>query len=222
MHRPIAIAVALSLTIGASTLSVSPVAAQSREDLVRALTVKPRAVTIRSAHANQLVVRPDARKVIVAPNAPAMPAIATPYTVKQLHQMANRRIAVQERKQLAAVVARNNLPSIDMEVFFGYDSAAIDPGALGSLSTLGQALSDPQLSGKTFLIAGHTDAAGSDAYNQNLSERRAWSVKNFLVANFAIDPRTLIAVGYGEEQLKDFHNPGSGINRRVQLVTLAQ
>jgi outer membrane protein OmpA-like peptidoglycan-associated protein len=221
MHRPIALAAALSLTLGAAALSVTPASAQSSADLVRALAVSPHAVTVQSGHGRTLVVRPNARRVVMAPNAPAKPVIATPYTVQQLHQMATRRVVARERHQLAAVVAANQLPSIDMEIYFAYDSAAIDPSALGGLQALGQALSDPQLSGRTFLIAGHTDAAGGDVYNQSLSERRAWSVKSFLVSNFAIDPQTLIAVGYGEEQLKDVHHPGSGINRRVQMVNLA-
>ena len=42
---------------------------------------------------------------------------------------------------------------------------------------LGEALSDPQLKGSTFVVAGHTDGIGGEAYNQDLSERRADTIK---------------------------------------------
>jgi len=41
-----------------------------------------------------------------------------------------------------------------------------------SVQALGKALSDANLKGSTFVVAGHTDAIGSEAYNQDLSERR--------------------------------------------------
>jgi len=65
-------------------------------------------------------------------------------------------------------------------VFFAYDSAALLPQASPKLITLGQALSDPELRGSSFLIAGHTDARGSDGYNLELSNARAEAVKRFL------------------------------------------
>jgi hypothetical protein len=46
-------------------------------------------------------------------------------------------------------------------------------------------------------------------------------VKNFLVHTFHLDPNSLIAMGYGEEQLKDYYDPASGVNRRVQVVNVA-
>ena len=50
-----------------------------------------------------------------------------------------------------------------------FDSADILPEAKPSLDELGKALTDPKLTGGTFLIAGHTDAKGSDEYNLALS-----------------------------------------------------
>ncbi len=215
MKTSTAIALAVTLTLGASSLSALPAAAQSRDQLIQALALNPRAVAAD----------PDFVRKMVAPgtirHAPPGPAPAPAFSTEDLRRMATRKVDGAERRQIAAAVAEYQLPSVDMEVYFAYDSAAITPNAYGSLYTLGQALSDPRLSGQTFLIAGHTDASGSDIYNQTLSERRAWSVKNFLVSTFDIDPGSLIAVGYGEEQLKDWHHPDSGINRRVQLVNLA-
>ena len=132
-----------------------------------------------------------------------------------------REITVDERTEVATFVEENHLPSVDLEIYFDYDSSKLTQIAIPKLSTLGQALSDDRLKGKTFLIGGHTDARGGDAYNQSLSERRADAVKQYLMRNFGIDPTTLVAIGYGEERLKNATAPEADENRRVQTVTLA-
>jgi outer membrane protein OmpA-like peptidoglycan-associated protein len=140
--------------------------------------------------------------------------------VNTLKAKKTRQITVQERTEVAKFVKENELPSIDLEVYFEYDSAAITPAAQPKLTTLGQALSDERLKGKTFLIAGHTDARGSDAYNQTLSEQRAEAVKQFLATTVGLQAANLVAIGYGEEQLKTPVSPEADENRRVQVVTL--
>jgi OOP family OmpA-OmpF porin len=50
-------------------------------------------------------------------------------------------------------------------------------------------------------IQGHTDSRASDAYNQDLSQRRADSVREILVSQFNINPSRLSSVGYGESRL---------------------
>ncbi|MBC8013736.1 MAG: OmpA family protein [Methyloceanibacter sp.] len=72
-----------------------------------------------------------------------------------------------------------------------------------------------------FLVAGHTDAKGSDGYNLDLSDRRAKSVLRFLIEEFDIDPKQLVAVSFGEEQLKNDEDPRAAENRRVQVVNVA-
>ena len=69
-----------------------------------------------------------------------------------------------------------------------------------------------------FQIAGHTDSDGDDAYNQNLSERRAGTVIQWLIDNGA-DGNRLSGVGYGESQPAAPNDTESGkaLNRRVQL-----
>jgi len=119
------------------------------------------------------------------------------------------------------VVEENDLPAIDLEVFFNFDSAEITPEALPILKKLGAALSDEKLKGSVFLVAGHTDAKGSDAYNLILPDQRAKAVAGFLVENFHIDPKQLVAVGFGEEKLKNPENPLAAENRRVQVVNMA-
>ena len=85
------------------------------------------------------------------------------------------------------------------------------------LNALGEALNDSELKDSKFIIAGHTDTSGSKIKNQDLSQERAQAVVNFLTTHFKINPKRLSAVGYGETQLKDFLNPNSAANRRVEV-----
>ena len=105
-----------------------------------------------------------------------------------------------------------------MQILFAFNSADILPEAKPSLDELGKALTDPKLTGGTFLIAGHTDAKGSDEYNLALSQRRAASVKAFLVETYKVDEGRLSVIGFGEEQLKNKEDPLADENRRVQIV----
>ena len=54
-----------------------------------------------------------------------------------------------------------------------------------------------------------------------MSDQRAKAVAGFLVENFHIDPKQLVAVGFGEEKLKNPENPLAAENRRVQVVNMA-
>ena len=74
------------------------------------------------------------------------------------------------------------------------------------------------MKGRTFIVAGHTDAKGSETYNQGLSERRADAVKRFLSEKYGIEISRLVAVGYGATKLKISESPLAGENRRVQIV----
>jgi outer membrane protein OmpA-like peptidoglycan-associated protein len=118
--------------------------------------------------------------------------------------------------------AQDELPSVDLEVFFEFDSAEITPPAVEVLETLGRALSDQRLANDTFLIAGHTDAKGRRSYNRRLSSMRARAVRDFIVANFGVDPSRLKTQGFGSRHLKNPDEPLSGENRRVQIVNLAK
>lgn len=109
---------------------------------------------------------------------------------------------------------------VELEVFFEYDSAKITPNAERQLATLGIALASPKLSEFRYLIAGHTDAVGSDAYNLDLSRRRAASVRQYLSEAFPIDPHRLMAVGFGFHRLKRPEAPRAAINRRVEVLLI--
>jgi OOP family OmpA-OmpF porin len=71
-------------------------------------------------------------------------------------------------------------------------------------------------------IEGHTDSIGSNEYNQKLSERRANSVKNYIIDNFGIDAKRLRAEGFGETRPIADNNTDEGRqrNRRVESVLI--
>ncbi|HEX9586839.1 MAG TPA: OmpA family protein [Bradyrhizobium sp.] len=132
---------------------------------------------------------------------------------------ATRSLSVSEREEIATIA--KDKPNIDLEITFDYNSADISTKSLPSVQALGKALTNPDLKGSTFIVAGHTDAAGGDAYNQDLSERRADSIKRYLTGKFSIALADLVTVGYGKSKLKDPANPLAEVNRRVQVVNMA-
>lgn len=107
---------------------------------------------------------------------------------------------------------------VGFRIQFAFDSAAIRPESRPFLDTLAQVLREvPE--GK-LLIEGHTDAIGSDAYNQRLSERRAASVRSYLVRRHGIAPARLVTRGLGERSPLPGVAPTAGVNRRVQFARL--
>jgi outer membrane protein OmpA-like peptidoglycan-associated protein len=139
----------------------------------------------------------------------------------KLQGLKTRRIDVQERDQVANLLKKSEAPAVDIEIFFAFDSADITPEALPKLAALGQALSDKKLQHSIFLIAGHTDAKGSDAYNLALSQQRAEAVKQFLVRAYQLDSNHLSVIGFGSEQLKNKTDSFADENRRVQIVNVS-
>ena len=137
--------------------------------------------------------------------------------VDTLRNRGTRSLSVAERDRVAVIAA--DRPKIDLEISFAYNSAVIGDAALPILVALGQALSG--MKDTVFLIAGHTDGVGGTAFNQRLSERRAGTVKRFLVANYGIPAADLVTVGYGKSRLKDPANPAAAVNRRVQVANLS-
>jgi outer membrane protein OmpA-like peptidoglycan-associated protein len=138
--------------------------------------------------------------------------------VNSIRNRETRSLSLGEREEIAEISATK--PKIDLEIQFEYNSASIGKASLPAVLELGKALSDPALQGSTFVLAGHTDAVGSDAYNQDLSERRAETIKRFLSDKFGIAGADLVTVGYGKTKLKDPGAPTAAINRRVQVVNL--
>jgi outer membrane protein OmpA-like peptidoglycan-associated protein len=139
--------------------------------------------------------------------------------VQSIKGRTTRSLSSGERDQIYAIA--QDKPNIDLEINFDYNSANISQGAQSQVDALGKALTDPSMKGSTFVLAGHTDAVGSDPFNQDLSERRADAVKKYLTAKYGMATSDLVTVGYGKTRLKDPNDPKGAENRRVQVVNMA-
>lgn len=162
--------------------------------------------------------KPATRGLSAGPQAdPALQAKETTF-LNTVRNRSTRSLSTGEREQIAELAATK--PKIDLEIQFDYNSADIAKTSVASVQALGKALSDPSLKGSTFVVAGHTDAVGTEAYNQGLSERRADTIKKYLVQNYGLTGTDLVTVGYGETKLKDTANGADPANRRVQVVNM--
>jgi outer membrane protein OmpA-like peptidoglycan-associated protein len=139
--------------------------------------------------------------------------------IDTLRNRPTRSLTTVEREQIVSVASQK--PSIDLDINFEFNSATIGSKAAPQVAALGQALTSADLKGRSFIVAGYTDAKGADGYNQGLSERRADAVKRFLLEKYGIEATNLVTVGYGKTQLKNPASPLSGENRRVQVVNVA-
>ena len=138
--------------------------------------------------------------------------------VNTLRNRKTRSLSLGERQEIAELAATK--PKIDLEIQFDYNSADISKGSTSAVQELGKALSSPDLKGSTFVVAGHTDAIGAEPYNQELSERRADTIKKYLTEKYGIAGSDLVTVGYGESKPKDANVPMDPTNRRVQVVNM--
>jgi outer membrane protein OmpA-like peptidoglycan-associated protein len=111
--------------------------------------------------------------------------------------------------------------SVAPNVYFEFNSDKVQPKYYPDLDKLGKALEQhPEY---RIRIEGHTDNIGSDPYNQALSERRAESVRRYLVQKFAVASERLIAKGYGKSDRYDNSTPeGREKNRRIEVVNLGR
>ena len=162
---------------------------------------------------------PLTRGLSAAPQADPAATAAEGRLLRTIRGRATRSLSASEREEISEIA--KDKPNIDLEITFDYNSADISTKSLSSVQALGKALTNPDLKGSTFVVAGHTDAAGGEAYNQDLSERRADSIKRYLTGKYSIAPADLVTVGYGKSKLKDPGNPLAEANRRVQVVNMA-
>jgi len=101
---------------------------------------------------------------------------------------------------------------------FASGSAALTPAHNGILGTVKEAVATfPEAS---IIIEGHTDSFGSESANQTLSQDRAEAVRQYLLANSALPPSDVRALGYGESRpVANNETPeGRARNRRIDIV----
>lgn len=106
---------------------------------------------------------------------------------------------------------------LNVEVLFAFDSDKLDERSMSSLDRFFQEVTNRGY--KRISVSGHTDSIGSPVYNQNLSEKRALSVKNYLMNRFKIPTQKIDSIGYGSTRpIADNGNyQGRQINRRVEI-----
>ena len=105
------------------------------------------------------------------------------------------------------------------DILFDVDRASLKPGAEANISRISAVLN--QYPDYGISVEGHTDATGSESYNQTLSERRAAAVRQALVAG-GVDSTRITSVGYGKSQPIASNDTPAGRqqNRRVEVIVL--
>ena len=137
------------------------------------------------------------------------------------NQVVSREIERVE-EELAALQARVTEQGIVLtlsDVFFEVDRAELRPEGMHNLVQLAAFLNaHPD---RVLAIEGHTDSTGTDAYNQQLSERRAETVRAFL-ATQGVAPGRVFAQGFGERfpVASNASSAGRAMNRRVEMLVL--
>ena len=113
-----------------------------------------------------------------------------------------------------------NLPE---NILFDFDKSEIKNQAEPTLRKINELLK--YYKDSPMQINGHTDSKGSDSYNQQLSEKRANAVKEYLAKNFEADANRLKTKGFGESkpiaenEANGADNPeGREKNRRVEVI----
>jgi len=162
--------------------------------------------------------KPLTRGLSVGPQADPAKVAEEGAFVQKIRNRATRSLSIGEREEIATIAKTK--PNIDLEINFDYNSADISAKSMPSVQALGKALTNPDLKGSTFVVAGYTDAMGGEAYNQDLSERRADAIKRYLVDKYGIAGSDLVTVGYGKTKLKDPSQPMAEANRRVQVINI--
>jgi outer membrane protein OmpA-like peptidoglycan-associated protein len=138
------------------------------------------------------------------------------------HQMDQQAKEIQQNIPGATVtrVGEGIAVSFASGLLYDFDSDVIKPTAAQNLRSLAASLD--KYPNTDILIVGHTDATGSDSYNQGLSERRARSAQSFLVGEGVVAGR-LRSAGRGESEpiASNDNESGQAQNRRVEIAIYA-
>lgn len=127
------------------------------------------------------------------------------------------------RFRLRGISAEARPPEIAINIFFKSGSVEVaDDFSKMQMAEAGKALSSVVLKPFRFEIAGHTDSVGSEAYNRDLSQRRAQALKQYLMDQYNVAENRLEIIGYGESQpvADNDTEQGRAMNRRVVFKRL--
>lgn len=110
--------------------------------------------------------------------------------------------------------------TFDSGLLFDFDSDAVKPTARTNLQALARSLA--KFPDSDVLIIGHTDATGSDAYNQGLSVRRADAAATYLISEGVARTRVgTYGLGESEPVASNDTESGRATNRRVEVAIYA-
>lgn len=103
------------------------------------------------------------------------------------------------------------------DILFRTNMAQLEPGGIQTVQKLADFLK--QYTQRKVLIEGHTDSTGSEGYNQELSERRAYAIRMALI-NSGISNERIASRGYGKNfpVASNETVEGRQLNRRVEII----
>ena len=108
--------------------------------------------------------------------------------------------------------------SVELRVEFDFNKATVRPAYHNRIKEVADYLD--RHSDVDVIIEGHTDSKGSEAYNKGLSQRRANSVKKYLVDKFGISESRITAKGYGESKPIADNNTSEGRQRNRRVIAV--
>jgi len=109
--------------------------------------------------------------------------------------------------------------SLSADALFAFNESRLSPAGVSTMNNLAQDLNKVDYS--SVRVAGHTDPIGSDAYNQDLSDRRANSAADQLISQ-GVSADRVSAQGYGESQLKVTEADCAGAKSKAALIECFQ
>jgi outer membrane protein OmpA-like peptidoglycan-associated protein len=197
-----------------ATLQAQQATAQAQQAAAQAAQEKAAADAARAAAlAQQQAAQADAERA----------RLAAQQSDQQRQQAEAEKAQLRERlrQQLNTILetresARGLIVNIS-DVLFDFNKYTLKPGAREKMAKVsGILLAYP---GLKIQVEGHTDSIGSDEYNQRLSEQRAGTVRDYLVAQ-GVPNQSVSAVGFGKAEPVASNDTAAGRqqNRRVELV----
>jgi OmpA-OmpF porin, OOP family len=148
-------------------------------------------------------------------------ALAPPETVPEGVRTRSLKLGNAQGGRSANIAQRSNgAPrSKDVLITFESNSMQLNEDGKASLDVVARAFNSERLVALSFMIEGHADPRGSAQDNLRLSQARANTVRNYLVAMKGVRADRLTAIGKGDAELLNPRNPTAPENRRVTFVT---
>jgi outer membrane protein OmpA-like peptidoglycan-associated protein len=202
-------------TRGLSLLTVEDVQVQAGTS-VDALAPPPAAGGLAAVPDVSGGVTVDGVTALAAPGADAVPAVdGAPQPPAPAEQV----VAATAPPEPTVYAQLPETIQVNLNIRFGFDSAAIADDQLPVLTQMCTVMKASDIN--LFRIVGHTDASGSDDYNEQLSGLRAREVARWLVNDCGIAASRIETMGLGERVLKNPADPRAEENRRVEFQALS-